>query len=60
MHRDLFLLFMHLPLVHIVNDVNPMDNGVDMHYQNFVRELSFLVIHQQRLQQQQQRRRRRQ
>ena len=41
------LLSMHSRLVHIVNDVNPMDNGVIMHYQNFVQELNFLDIQQQ-------------
>jgi hypothetical protein len=47
MLHQLFLLSMHLHLVLIVNDVNPMDNGVVMHYQNFVQELNFLVIQQQ-------------
>jgi hypothetical protein len=53
MHRHRFLRFTHLHLVLIVNDVNPMDNGVDMHYRNFVPELNFSDIRQQRQQQQQ-------
>jgi hypothetical protein len=55
MLHQLFLQYMHLHLVLIVNDVNQMDNGVVMHYLNFVLVLNFLVIQQQQQLQQQSR-----